>query len=182
AVRIFLERVERGGERQPAPAGGSDAEFQKAVANSDWTGAAIAVNGFSDADLLRHLRALPAASASRIYTAALRTMTGSARDRFTSLVPQVGNQIAYDGALAAPDWLWVGLHLHGFLDADIATRVAALNPAQRQLLRDAIPSVMWRVGPPLLFVPFEEGVGGGDLRPGGAGHGGVLRAHLPVAA
>jgi len=162
AVRIFLQRIEPGVQRQPAPAGGSDAEFQKAVANSDWTGAAIAVNGFSDADLLRHLRVLPAASASRIYTAALRTMTGPARDRFTSLVPQVGNQIAYDGALAAPDWLWVGLHLHGFLDADIASRVAALNPAQRQLLRDAIPSVMWRVRTPLLAADFQAAVGVSD--------------------
>jgi hypothetical protein len=125
-VRTLLQRIEPSVQRQPAPAGASDAQFQKAVASSDWTGAAIAVNGVNDADFLRLLRGQPPASASRIYTAALRTMTGSARDRFTTLVPQVGNQIAYDGALAAPDWLWVGLHLNGFLDADIATRVAAL--------------------------------------------------------
>jgi hypothetical protein len=124
AVRTLLQRIEPSVQRQPAPPGASDAQFQKAVASSDWTGAAIAVNGVNDADFLRLLRGQPPASASRIYTAALRTMTGSARDRFTSLVHQVGNQIAYDGAVAAPDWLWVGLHLHGFLDADIATRVA----------------------------------------------------------
>jgi hypothetical protein len=162
AVRTLLQRIEPSVQRQPAPAGASDAQFQKAVASSDWTGAAIAVNGVNDADFLRLLRGQPPASASRIYTAALRTMTGSARDRFTTLVPQVGNQIAYDGALAAPDWLWVGLHLNGFLDADIATRVAALNPAQRQLLREAIPSVMWRVRTPVLVADFKAAVGASD--------------------
>jgi hypothetical protein len=161
AVRTLLPRIEPSVQRQAAPAGG-DAAFKKAVAASDWTGAAIAVNGFSDADILTRLRALPAAQTTQIYTAALRSMTGATRERFTVLVPQVGLPIAYDGALAAPDWLWTVLHLNGFSDADIATRVTALNPTQRQQLRDGMPFWALRVRSAVLDADFKAAVTASD--------------------
>jgi hypothetical protein len=149
-------------QRQPAPAA-ADTGFKNAVAASDWASAASAANNFaSDADFLTHLRALPPAQASQIYAAALRMMTGLPRIRFVTLVPQVGLPVAYDGAVEATNWDLVVLYLNGFSDADMAKRVAALNPAQRQQMRDAIPLWATRVRVAVLDADFKAAVAASD--------------------
>jgi hypothetical protein len=67
---------------------------------------------------------------------------------------------AYQAAVAAHNWSEAAVRLNGFDDADIAARVSALSPADRDAVRAATPDWAFRVRSALLDASFQTAIAG----------------------
>ena len=124
-----------------------DVLWRAAVVAGRWAEAAGHLNGFNDSDITARVTALPHASRVLLYQASPA--------RITAVIATVDLAAAYEGAVAAHDWAKAAVHLNGFNDADIATRVAALSAADRAAMLAAAPAWATRVRVPLIGVPTE---------------------------
>ena len=131
-----------------------DLDFKAAIAAGDWPTAANLLNAFNDPDITTRLQALPSAQRISLYVAA--------NIRIGDIIAGIDRESAYQGDLRKSDWTRAALHLAGFSDAEIATRVAALTPAQRASMRAACAPDNHRVRRALLDLDFKAAVAAGD--------------------
>jgi hypothetical protein len=131
-----------------------DLDFKAAVTANDWAGAANLLNAFNDPDITTRVGALKGPQRINLYVAA--------NVRIGDIVAVVDRESAYQGDLRKPDWVRAAVHLAGFGDAEIATRVKALTSAQRTSMIAACAAGNHRVRRALLDVEFKAAVAAGD--------------------
>jgi hypothetical protein len=132
-------------------------ELATALAASDWARAATLLNGFNDADIAGRLGQMDTNQRTEVYVAAPAWAS-----RIFAAIATTDVAAAWSGDIRrADDWTRAAVHLNGFNDADIATRVAALSPAQRQSLLAACPEWAHRVRTPALSIEYDAAVAAG---------------------
>ena len=138
-----------------------DADLQAMLAGGRWRDAALALAHYNDDDLRARLAPLTTAQRTQVYAAGLG-VGGPTPARYTALLPALDLEAAYAGAVAAHQWQTAAIHLNGFNDADIATHVAALSPADRTAMRTATPAWDHRVRAALLSSDLTGAIAGGQ--------------------
>lgn len=123
--------------------------FKAKVAQGDWAGVALALNGFDDDDIKRLGRTLTRQERSLIKGAAASAMPGWS-DRVVDGLDAVDQEptprgevlSALDVSIKKADWADVALRLNGLGDADLKARVLLLTPEQRASVAAAAPGAM----------------------------------------